>query len=1331
VSQTRGIHVLHVDDEPALAELAADMLERGDDRFTVETATSTSEGLDRFAADDFDCIVSDYDMPGQNGIEFLETVREEYPDVPFILYTGKGSEEVASDAISAGATDYLQKGPGTDQYELLANRIQNAVEQYHSQQRAANLNRIRTLASDINQALVRAESRAEVETRICEIISDADPYLFAWTGGVDAETNRIEPRTWAGVEDDYLDNITITADESPTGQGPGGTAIRERRVAIAQDITDAPDFEPWQDDARDRGFRAVAAVPLEYQTSLYGELVVYAEQPNAFDETERELLAELGDDIAHALHSIEIQDRLRTERDRRQALVKNAPTPVLTGEIDPADDHHVITEVNNTFEDVFGYAAEEIIGQDVAEVVIPENGSDRHEEFRRRAEAGETVVTEVERVTADGLHPFLLTIVPFGADEPPAGGWYAWYTDITEHKERERVVEELHRTTDALMGAKTSREIAEITTDAAHDVLGLPANGVHLYDETEDGLMPAAWTAETEDLVGEPPSFAPGEGLAGTAFETGDPQIYDDISTVSDRYNSDTLVRSQIIFPLDDHGVLVIGSPDPDAFDEVDVSLAETLAAHATAALDHFEQEQKLREERDFIDQALDTLDDIFYVIGPDGELRRWNDRVPEATGYTDEEITDMRAIEFFPEDERDRVSEAIEETLTSGYSTVEADLLTVHGERIPYEFKGGHLTDAAGEFAGLVGIGRDITERKEREDELRRQQSLFEAILETSIDGILVVDDNREYVTWNKQFIDMWGIPEELVGDEPEGMGLEYIRDKLEHPQEFIETVEYLYEHPHEESRDEIRLADGRVFDRYSAPVETDDGAYVGRVWFFRDITERKERERKLTTLHEVAETLATSESVEHACERTVEASEEILAFDLSAIDIEADGMLRKQAISEKTPVEDTTEMSIDDGIAGKTYRTGESIIVDELQNSDIAKPQGPYRSVMSVPIGDHGVFQAVSEEPDTFSSKDLELAELLISHTTHALDRLTDRQQIERERERLRAMFEAIPEPVVRVEFEDHRPLVQSVNAAFESTFGYDAEILTGESLNEFIVPEDRREEAQKVDQATVTERIVEREVERLTSEGRREFLFRAGIIEDDGGANEGIGIYIDISEQQAREREIHRQNERLEKFVSVVSHDLRNPLNVAHGRLGLIQEECDSEHLEPIGRALTRMDTLIEDLLTLAREGEQVREVEPVELAAVAEQSWRNVETTDATLLTQDDRSIQAVPGRLQQLFENLIRNSVEHGGNDVTVTVGKLDNGFYVEDDGPGIPEDDCDEVFDAGYSTSDEGTGFGLSIVQQVVDAHDWDICVTIGSEAGARFEITDVTFTSE
>lgn len=132
-SEQAAIRVLHVDDEPDIADMAAEFLERADEGLTVETALSAEDGLDRIEAADFDCIVSDYDMPGMNGIEFLEAIRSEHPELPFILFTGKGSEEVASDAISAGVTDYLQKERGVEQYTILANRIRNAVSGYRAQ----------------------------------------------------------------------------------------------------------------------------------------------------------------------------------------------------------------------------------------------------------------------------------------------------------------------------------------------------------------------------------------------------------------------------------------------------------------------------------------------------------------------------------------------------------------------------------------------------------------------------------------------------------------------------------------------------------------------------------------------------------------------------------------------------------------------------------------------------------------------------------------------------------------------------------------------------------------------------------------------------------------------------------------------------------------------------------------------------------------------------------------------------------------------------------------------------------------------------------------------
>jgi PAS domain S-box-containing protein len=145
------IRVMHVDDEPELTDLTATYLERESDRFEVATETAAEDGLDTLADRSPDCIVSDYDMPGMDGIEFLERVRETHPDIPFLLFTGRGSEQVASDAIAAGVTDYLQKGVGAEQYELLANRITNAVEAAEARRRAERreeLMRLTELAGD-------------------------------------------------------------------------------------------------------------------------------------------------------------------------------------------------------------------------------------------------------------------------------------------------------------------------------------------------------------------------------------------------------------------------------------------------------------------------------------------------------------------------------------------------------------------------------------------------------------------------------------------------------------------------------------------------------------------------------------------------------------------------------------------------------------------------------------------------------------------------------------------------------------------------------------------------------------------------------------------------------------------------------------------------------------------------------------------------------------------------------------------------------------------------------------------------------------------------------
>lgn len=171
-------------------------------------------------------------------------IRQHYPDLPFILFTGRGSEEIASDAIAVGVTDYLQKGTGTDQYEVLANRIENAVAHHRAAQRADRQTRILDVVREVTQEVVHAQTREEIEQRACVCFTDSEPYRFAWIGETVLEANKIVPRAWAGVDDEYLDRITVRTDETPRGQGPGGEAIRTREIQVIQAINEDPSFEP-------------------------------------------------------------------------------------------------------------------------------------------------------------------------------------------------------------------------------------------------------------------------------------------------------------------------------------------------------------------------------------------------------------------------------------------------------------------------------------------------------------------------------------------------------------------------------------------------------------------------------------------------------------------------------------------------------------------------------------------------------------------------------------------------------------------------------------------------------------------------------------------------------------------------------------------------------------------------------------------------------------------------------------------------------------------------------------------------------------------------------
>ncbi|RLM66767.1 sensor histidine kinase [Halorubrum sp. Atlit-8R] len=308
--------------------------------------------------------------------------------------------------------------------------------------------------------------------------------------------------------------------------------------------------------------------------------------------------------------------------------------------------------------------------------------------------------------------------------------------------------------------------------------------------------------------------------------------------------------------------------------------------------------------------------------------------------------------------------------------------------------------------------------------------------------------------------------------------------------------------------------------------------------------------------------------------------------------------------------------------------------------------------------------------------------------------------------------------------------------------------------------VVDEDRERLREALDAAPVDV------VYRVVSDGEPQWVHERGRATDGGDV---VGYLFPADERVERRKRLERQRERLDEFASVVSHDLRNPLSVAFGNVELAAEldgDASSERLERALDALDRMDDLISDLLTLAKEGKMARSAEPTDLRSVVDRAWRTVgEPADAALVVDGPLpTVTCDSERLRQCLENLFRNAIEHGAPDeagagdpasaddeagsagrvapgtfapgsaagadpsdpdaaaVRVRVGRTDEGFYVADDGPGIDPDQRDAVFEPGHTTAPDGTGFGLAIVERIAAAHDWTVSVTESREGGARFE---------
>jgi len=515
------------------------------------------------------------------------------------------------------------------------------------------------------------------------------------------------------------------------------------------------------------------------------------------------------------------------------------------------------------------------------------------------------------------------------------------------------------------------------------------------------------------------------------------------------------------------------------------------------------------------------------------------------------------------------------------------------------------HMTTLGAVVGGVFGThyGRRRSQRGQLEAERDRISSLFENSTDSIVE-VEFVDQDPIVRGVNQAFEQTFGIEEVQLKGKP----LDNFVVPSNRREDSREIIDRAIDGERFETEIVRETTDGeRTFRLRAIPLEK-SGIQSDGYAVYTDITDQTQYRERMEGLHDATQALMDAETAEEVAERGTVAAADILSLEIAA-SFRQDG-------DELVPVATTDEaealfggigsLPVDGSIAGAVYRNGRPEYIPDVR----ADPRSysddtPANSEIIVPLGDHGIFIAGSQEKDAFDESEQSLFRILAANVESALDR-ADREAALRE-----------------------------------------------------------------------------------------------------------------------REAELSRQNDRLEAFARVVSHDLRNPLAVARGYFEMALEG-DQKAAERVRDAHTRMDDLIQDLLTLARSGVAVDDRRPTSLEAVALDAWKSLDANGLDLTVESDTRFDADPDRLRQLFENLFRNSAEHADGDGTIYVGALadDSGFSVGDTGPGIPAEERDNVFEFGYSTREEGTGIGLAIVGEIVDGHDWDVSIEDGRSGGARFEFT-------
>ena len=1016
---------------------------------------------------------------------------------------------------------------------------------------------------------------------------------------------------------------------------------------------------------------------------------------------------------------IRTEQALRESEQRFRTLFEQAADIIFLLEIQP-EGLPIIRDANSAIFRILGYQPEEVINQPISVLEVDADAVEKRLTQMSNASVGKVYAFEAKHRCKDGA----VRHFECSATEIRIGAKRFAITverDVTERKLAD----------DALRWSE--ERFQRVAETAKEWIWEVDPEGLYTYASP---MVEQILGYRVEEVVGKkhfydlvPPEDREALKVAALAAFAQKQPLHDMPNRNLHKNGAVVFLSTSGAPRLDDQGNLL-------SYFGVDTDITERTRA-----------EETLRKSEETYRLHFANVHDVIFSLDKSGVFLSISPSIEKMLGYRPDELIGKSFLELnllSPECIDRAVSNSLKVISGETISAVSYVFLAKDGSKHLGELSSSPIF-VDGKIVGAAAVARDITERRRAEDELRFRNVLLATQQDVSIDGILVVDEAGKIISFNRRFVEMWNIPSEVIESKSDERTWQFVVEQLTEADRFRQRVKHLYDYQSETSRDEVALKDGRTFDLYSAPMTDADGRYYGRVWFFRDMTDRIHTEQAL---------------------RESEARYRLISENITDLVgmCDAAGVFNFASPSYQTVLGYDPAWLIGRLLVSLVHPADQEQIL-RLIRGRVEGAARPAAATCRMRHHDGRYLWFLFAGRRLFDVRGNATGALF--GASEITEQIKVHQALLESEQRFRTLFEQASDVILLMEIQpDGMPIIRDANSATFHTLGYDRDELIGKPISLLEADPNITELVKNRRQMAVSQGGAVFEIKhRCKSGATKDFECSVREIEIDAKFF-FISIERDITERkradevrlQLEARGRHQQKlESIGTLAAGVAHEINNPLNAILNFAELIHDRANDgdrnrEDAEKIITESKRVALIVRHLLAFARQ--DMDQHSPANMEDII-----NAVLSLITAVLRKDQiilSVNAPPdlpklkcrsSQIQQVIMNLITNARDslnqrYPGYDpdkvIRIDLGLIEHGektwlrTTVEDHGMGIPPEIVSRVFDPFFTTKPRGvgTGLGLSVSHGIVKEHRGEMSVEGQVGEYARFHI-DLPFNND